>query len=90
METVEIVGWLASICMVLGYLPQAYVTIKTRQTDDIAMATFVMMGLGGFFFIIQGIMLDNWPLVVTNIITMSCSVTIFGIKIYNDYFKKRK
>ena len=54
------------------------------------MATFVMMGLGGFFFIIQGIMLDNWPLVVTNIITMSCSVTIFGIKIYNDYFKKRK
>lgn len=54
------------------------------------MATFVMMGLGGFFFIIQGIMLDNWPLAVTNIITMSCSVTIFGIKIYNDYFKKRK
>lgn len=90
METVEIVGWLASICMVLGYLPQAYVTIKTQQTDDIAMATFVMMGLGGFFFIIQGIMLDNWPLAVTNIITMSCSVTIFGIKIYNDYFKKRK
>ena len=54
------------------------------------MATFVMMGLGALFFVIQGIMLDNWPLAITNIITMSCSVTIFCIKIYNDYFKKRK
>ena len=90
MGIIDIIGWIASICMVLGYLPQAYVTIKTRQTDDIAMATFVMMGLGALFFVIQGIMLDNWPLAITNIITMSCSVTIFCIKIYNDYFKKRK
>ena len=90
MGTIDIIGWIASICMVLGYLPQAYVTIKTRQTDDIAMATFVMMGLGALFFVIQGIMLNNWPLAITNIITMSGSVTIFCIKIYNDYFKKRK
>lgn len=84
-----IFGWAASICMVLGYLPQAIATIRTRNTDGIAMPTFIMLGLGSVFFVIQGLMLDNWPLVVTNVITTVCSVIIFGIKIHNDRSKKR-
>jgi MtN3 and saliva related transmembrane protein len=90
MDFASIFGWMASICMVLGYMPQAIVTIKTRDTDGIAMPTFVMMGLGSIFFIIQGILINNWPLAVTNIITAVCSVIIFSIKIYNDYFKNKK
>jgi len=83
-----IFGAAAAICMILGYLPQAITTIRTRDTDGIAMMTFSMMGLGSLFFVIQGILIDNWPLAITNIITFICSVIIFGIKIYNDYFKK--
>ena len=75
--------------MVLGYLPQAIVTIRTRDTDGIAMPTFCMLGLGSIFFVVQGIALANWPLVVTNVITTICSVIIFGIKVYNDHFRKR-
>ena len=33
---VTIIGYLASICMVFGYLPQAIATIRTRDTDGIA------------------------------------------------------
>ncbi|MBQ3781781.1 MAG: PQ-loop repeat-containing protein, partial [Bacteroidaceae bacterium] len=43
----EICGWVASIGMILGYLPQAIQTIRTRKTDDIALPTFLMMGIGG-------------------------------------------
>ena len=49
-----------------------------------------MMGLGGIFFAIQGLMLKNWPLFITNVITTVSSAIIFGIKMYNDYFKKDK
>lgn len=49
-----------------------------------------MLGLGSVFFVIQGIALGNWPLVITNVITTVCSVVIFGIKIHNDYFKKKQ
>lgn len=85
----NIVGYAASICMVLGYLPQAVATIRTRNTDGIAMPTFCMLGLGSILFVIQGIVLENWPLVITNVITTICSVIIFGIKIHNDYMKKK-
>ena len=85
----EICGWMASITMILGYLPQAIHTIRTRETDGIALPTFLMMGLGGIFFAIQGLMLKNWPLFITNVITTVSSAIVFGIKMYNDYFKKK-
>ena len=77
---INIIGYTASICMIFGYLPQAITTIRTRDTDGIAMPTFC---------VIQGFALGNWPLVVTNVITTVCSAIIFGIKIYNDCFRKR-
>ena len=85
----EIVGYGACVAMVLGYLPQAIRTIRTRSTDDIALVTFLLMGIGGFLFLVQGILIHNMPLLITNMITATCSAIIFGIKIYNDYIKKK-
>lgn len=89
MELQEIIGYTASIAMVLGYLPQAIHTMRTRNTDSIAMPTFLLMAMGGLGFAIQGILIDNWPLVVTNVFTSSSSIIISIIKVYNDYFKKK-
>ena len=86
---ITIIGYTASLCMILGYLPQAIVTMKTRDTDGIAMPTFCMLGLGSIFFVVQGALLGNWPLVITNVITTLCSVVIFGMKVHNDRRKKQ-
>ena len=87
---INIIGYTATVCMVLGYLPQAIATIRTRNTDGIAMPTFIMLGLGSVFFVIQGIALGNMPLVIANTITTICSVIIFGIKIHNDRVRTKK
>jgi MtN3 and saliva related transmembrane protein len=87
----EICGWIASISMILGYLPQAIETIRTRNTDGIALPTFLMMGIGAFCFLLQGLLHKPdilWALFVTNFITTICSIIVFVIKIYNDYIKK--
>ncbi len=86
---IMIFGYAAAVFMVLGYLPQAIYTIRTRDTDGIAMPTFLSMFLGSVFFVVQGAMLDNWPLMITNIITATCSAIVFCIKIYNDYFRNK-
>lgn len=84
-----IIGYGAAICMVMGYLPQAIHTIRTRETDGIAVPTFLLLGLGSILFVVQGFMLHNWPLVITNVITTVCSAIVFGIKMYNDHLKKK-
>ena len=85
---IDFFSYAAAICMILGYVPQAYTTIKTRDTDGIALPTFIMMGLGSAFFVVLGLLTNVWALWVTNIITLISSCIIFGIKIYNDHFKK--
>ena len=86
---VNIVGYAAAVCMVGGYLPQAIYTMRTRDTDGIAMPTFLLMGLGSLFFMVQGLLIDNLPLFITNLITFTCSAIVASIKIYNDYFRRR-
>lgn len=88
----NIFGYAAAICMIFGYLPQAIYTIRTRDTDGIAMPTFLLMGSGSVLFVVQGFLSDpfNWPLIITNLITFVCSAIVFGIKIYNDHFSRRR
>ena len=89
----EVCGWVASITMILGYLPQAIETIRTRNTDGIALPTFLMMAVGGMCFMLQGVLHKPdilWALFLTNLITTTCSIIVFSIKVYNDYFKKKK
>lgn len=90
METFGIIiGYAAAVCMILGYLPQAITTIRTRDTEGIAMPTFLMMGLGSLFFVIQGIIQQIWSVALANTITLACSGIIFSIKIMNDRKNKR-
>ena len=89
----EICGLVASVCMILGYLPQAVRTIRTRKTDDIALPTFLMMGIGALCFMLQGLLHKPeiiWSLFLTNLVTATCSCIVFGIKMYNDYFKTKR
>lgn len=89
----QILGWIASITMILGYLPQAIQTIRTRNTDGIALPTFLMMGIGSACFMLQGILHKPdilWALFFTNLITTICSCIVFCIKVYNDFIKKKK
>ncbi len=81
MDWASIVGYMASICMICGYLPQAIETIRTRDTDGIAMPTFLALGLGSVLFVIQGILINNIPIILANSITTICSAIITAIKL---------
>ena len=85
-------GYVASVCMILGYLPQAITTIRTRNTDGIAVPTFLMMAIGALAFTMQGLLHETgiiWSMVITNAVTCSCSCIVFAIKIHNDIIKRK-
>ena len=85
----EICGWVATLGLIFGYLPQAIQTIRTRNTDGISLPGFISMAIGCLAFVVQGIITENFYLIITNSITCICSIIIFGIKMQNDYFKKK-
>ncbi len=89
----DICAYTGSIAMILGFLPQALQTIRTRNTDGISLPAFVMMAVGAFCFMLQGFIHKPdviWSIAITNLITASCSTVIFCIKMRNDYFGKKE
>lgn len=96
MDVITIIAYIGGIAMVFGYLPQAIHTMRTRNTDGIAMTTFLLMGVGSLAFAIQGGYAcfngdtSFMGIFVTNVITTISSVIISTIKIHNDFFKKKK
>ena len=91
-ETVYIIcGYVASISLILGFLPQAITTIRTRNTDGISLPAFIMMSVGAFAFMVQGLLHESgviWSMSITNAITGSCSLVISVMKIHNNYSGK--
>lgn len=88
-----ICGYVASIGMIAGYLPQAIETIRTRNTDGIALPTFLMMAIGAGAFMLQGLLHESgiiWSMFLTNAVTCTCSIIVFAIKIHNGLSKRRK
>ncbi len=88
----DICAYTGSIAMILGYMPQAIQTIRTRNTDGISLPAFLMMAVGAFCFMLQGFMHKPdiiWSIAITNLITATCSFIVFCIKMRNDYFKKK-
>ena len=85
---INICGWIATFGLIFGYLPQAIQTIRTRNTDGISLPGFISMAIGCAAFVVQGFLIENYYLVLTNLITCTCSVIIFAIKMHNDYCKK--
>ena len=88
----DICGYVASVGMILGYLPQAIRTVRMRKTDDIALPTFLMMALGAFCFMLQGLLHKPdiiWSLFLTNLVTSVCSAIVFAIKLHNELMRKK-
>ena len=85
----QICGWIATLGLIFGYLPQAIQTIRTRNTDGISLTGFISMSIGCAAFVVQGLISGNYYLLLTNLITCTCSVIIFAIKMHNDKKKKK-
>jgi len=58
--------------------------MKTRSTKDISIAMYLVLISGIILWLIYGIMIQNWPIILGNAVTFCFAATILSIKIKND------
>ena len=78
---VELIGYLAALCTTLSFVPQAAKTIKTRDTAGISLWMYVIFTLGVFLWLMYGVAIRNYPVMIANAVTFALAATIFGFKI---------
>ena len=81
--TPEIIGYIAAVLTTVSFLPQALMTLKTRDTDSLSLGMYATFTLGVFLWLIYGLYLKNNAIIYANAITLILSSSILSIKIYN-------
>ncbi len=76
--------WLGSVAATLttvAFVPQAFKTIRSRDTRGISLAMYAVFTLGIGFWFAYGVALRSWPMMVSNVITFALAATILSLKI---------
>ena len=78
---IEYIGSLAAACTTLCWLPQAVKIIREKQTQGISLITQAVFTAGLALWLIYGLLLANWPLILANAVTLMLSVVILILKV---------
>lgn len=81
MESTDLLGALAGGLTTVAFVPQVLRTWRTRSTHDISLAMFSIFSLGVLCWLLYGIRIGSWPIVIANAITLSLSLFILYFKL---------
>ena len=85
----DIIGYLAATLTTASFIPQAILTIKTRDTESLSLGMYSTFTLGVLCWLLYGIHLGDKAIVVSNAITLLLASSILCFKIYNTLRKKK-
>ena len=77
----DALGMAAAALTTLCWVPQAVRTIRTRYTRAISLWTQVAFSLGLALWLVYGLLIGSWPLVIANTVTLALVTVILLMKI---------
>ncbi len=80
MKITTLIGLIAATITTLSFIPQLIKTWKLKETKDISLLMFVILGIGIFLWIIYGFLLWDLPLILANSITFIFVLVILFFK----------
>ena len=86
--TPEIIGYVAATLTTSSFLPQAIMTLKTRDTESLSLGMYATFTLGVLLWLIYGIYLADKAIIYANAITLILASSILFIKVYNTLIHK--
>ena len=77
----EWLGFTAAVLTTVSFVPQAWMTFRTRDVSGISLAMYSAFTLGVALWLAYGIRLGAWPLIVANTITLLLAGAVLVMKI---------
>lgn len=86
MELQTVIGYVAAFLTTFSFAPQALLTLRTRDTKTLSLGMYTMFTGGVFLWLLYGLMLGDWIIVLANTLTEMLAIPILLMKIYNVYW----
>jgi len=77
----QILGYLAATLTTISFIPQVIQVIRTKDTKSISLPMYVLFIIGLSLWLIYGILLKQWPIIIANLATICFASIILVFKI---------
>ncbi|SEQ75440.1 SemiSWEET family sugar transporter [Thalassovita taeanensis] len=75
------IGYFAAILGTICWLPQAIQVWRTRDTKSLSLTANLLFLLTVTLWLIYGVMITDWPIIVANIASVSAMIAIVAAKL---------
>jgi MtN3 and saliva related transmembrane protein len=82
-SAITIIGLLAAAGTTSSFIPQVVKTLRSKETKDISLLMYVILCAGISLWLVYGLFLMDWPLILANTITLILAAPIMVMKIKN-------
>jgi MtN3 and saliva related transmembrane protein len=89
MNWINITGLIAAFFTTASFVPQAFKTIRSKDTSAISLFMYIMFAFGTLMWLIYGIEIRNIPVTVANGVTLILATVILFFKV-NQVFRQKK
>lgn len=80
-EFSEIIGMVAAFLTTVAYMPQVLRVLKTRDTRAISLGMYSLMTTGIVLWLVYGVMIESWPIIIGNAVTLTLASIILWMKL---------
>jgi MtN3 and saliva related transmembrane protein len=77
----ELIGFAAAILTTASFVPQALHTFQTKDVRGISLGMYSAFTLGVALWLAYGLLLNAWPIVIANAITLALAASILVMKL---------
>ena len=81
MNLTDLIGTLAAILTTSSFLPQAWHTFRTKDVSGISLGMYSVFTTGVALWLVYGLLLAAWPVVIANCITLALASAILLMKL---------
>jgi len=81
MDYVSIIGFIAATCTTSAFLPQVIKAWKYKETKDLSLIMYITISVGFAMWLIYGILITAWPVIIANGLVLLLTFSILGLKI---------
>ena len=74
-------GYAAAALTTGSFIPQAIMTVRTRDTRGISRGMYAMFTLGVALWLTYGIVIGSLPMIAANTVTLLLAATILALKL---------
>jgi MtN3 and saliva related transmembrane protein len=78
---IDAIGSIAAVLTTASFVPQAWHSFKTRDVSGISLGMYSVFTLGVALWLLYGILLYSWPLMIANSITLVLAAAILVMKL---------